>query len=78
MKNYKANPKNQPLVLMRKLAGRNVEVRIGDTILTPRGKTAIVTGWDEINNIVHAQSTCGNRYFISAPAGTFDCWFAEA
>ena len=78
---YKAKPrasKSFNLVLMRKLAGVNREVHVGDVILTPRGKTAVVTGWDEINGIVHAQTTCGQRYLISAPASTFDCWFAGA
>ena len=82
MKNYKAanKPANKTynLVLMRKLAGQTKEVQVGDVVLTPRGKTAVVTGWDEFSTYVHVQTTCGQRYLISAPASTFHCWFAEA
>lgn len=80
MKNYKVADKKRVfnLVLFRKLAGKTSEVRVGDVVLTPRGKTAVVTGWDEFSTYVHVQTTCGQRYHISAPASTFNCWFAEA
>jgi hypothetical protein len=78
MKNYKTGNKTYNLILMRKLAGKTSEVRVGDVVLTPRGKTAVVTGWDEFSTFVHVQTTCGQKYLISAPASTFDCWFAEA
>lgn len=78
MKNYKTGNKTYNLVLMRRLAGKTKEVQVGDVVLTPRGKTAVVTGWDEFSTYVHVQTTCGHRYLISAPASTFDCWFAEA
>lgn len=82
MKNYKVRPMNKDkvynLVLMRNLAGVKKEVQVGDIVLTPRGKTAVVTGWDEFSTFVHVQTTCGQRYLISAPASTFGCWFAEA
>ncbi len=80
MKNYKVTDKKRVfnLVLFRKLAGKTSEVRVGDVVLTPRGKTAVVTGWDEFSTYVHVQTTCGQRYLISAPASTFNCWFAEA
>ena len=78
MKNYKTANKTYNLVLMRKLAGKTKEVQVGDVVLTPRGKTAVVTGWDEFSTYVHVQTTCGQRYLISAPASTFNCWFAEA
>ncbi len=78
MKNYKTGNKTYNLILMRKLAGKTKEVQVGDVVLTPRGKTAVVTGWDEFSTYVHVQTTCGQKYLISAPASTFNCWFAEA
>ena len=76
---YKLKPNQKTsLILMRKIAGQNIEVRVGDVVVTPRGKTAVVTGWDEVNGIVHTQTTCEQRYFMSVPANFFNCWFAEA
>ena len=51
-------------------------VNVGDILLTQRGKTFFVTGWDEFSGIVHGTSTCQQHYFVSAPAKVFGCNFA--
>jgi hypothetical protein len=64
--------KTLPAILIR---GGKV-VNVGDTLLTTRGKTFYVTGWDEFSGTVHGTSTCEQHYFISAPAKVFGCNFS--
>jgi hypothetical protein len=65
-------------VLMRRVGGKNHEVNVGDVVVTEKGKRFYVTGWDDIQNFVHGTSMCEYKYFASAPAEAFGCYFAEA
>jgi len=65
--------------LVRTLPGnKRVVLNVGDTLLTARGKTFVVTGWNEFDQTIQGQTTCDQRYFVSAPASTFNCSFVEA
>jgi len=63
--------------LMRKIGGRVMEVNLGDTVVLTNGKRFYVTGWDEVQGYVHGTSMCEYKYFTSAPAETFGCYFGE-
>lgn len=64
-------------VLVRKIGDKVHEVSTGDTVVTERGKRFFVTGWDDAQNFVHATSMCEYKYFTSAPAESFGCYFVE-
>ena len=65
-------------VLMRRVGGKNLEVNTGDTVVTEKGKRFYVTGWDDMQGYVHATSMCEYKYFTSAPAEAFGCYFVDA
>lgn len=64
--------KELPALLVKN--GRVIDV--GDTLLTPQGKTFYVTGWDEFTSVVNGTTCCEHHYFISAPARVFGCNFS--
>ena len=63
---------------VRTLPGnKRVPLNVGDVLLTTRGKTFFVTGWNEIEQTIQGQTTCEQHYFISAPASTLNCSVVE-
>lgn len=72
------NATELPKVLMQKLPGGITrEVAVGDTMVTPRGKTFFISGWDDIKGEVYGQTCCEQKYFIAATASAFGCYFAN-
>jgi len=66
-----------PMHLIRKVGGKNYMVNTGDILLTQRGKTFFVTGWDEVSGVVEGVTTDEVKLFVSGPASMFGCHFAE-
>jgi len=64
--------------LLRRIGNIVHEVNLGDTVVTERGKRFYVTGWDEVQGYVHGTSMCEYKYFTSAPAECFGCYFGES
>lgn len=61
----------------RIIGGKSYEVKVGDILLTQRGKTFFVTGWNTITETVEGITTDDVKLFVAGPAKLFNCVFKE-
>jgi len=71
------NRTSRERVPYRIIGGKSYEVKVGDILLTQRGKTFFVTGWNTITETVEGITTDDVKLFVAGPAKLFNCVFKE-